>query len=73
MDAIYVTTLRFATNVLSLSDVKFVIVGMIGAMLGTIIANRIVDHLNIERVKQCVYVFIGIAGAYYLLAGLQVW
>ncbi len=73
MDTIYVTTVRFATHVLSVADIKFVAVGMVGAIIGTIVANRIVDQLNIERVKQCVYVFIGIAGAYYLLTGLQVW
>lgn len=72
MDTIYVTTLRFATNVLSMADVKFVAVGMVGAVIGTMVASRVVDHLNITRVKQCVYVFIALAGIFYLLTGLQV-
>jgi uncharacterized membrane protein YfcA len=73
MDGIYVTSVRFASHVLSLGDLKYIGVGLISAVIGTMIANRIVDRLNIDRVKQCVYVFIGLAGAYYLLTGLQVW
>lgn len=73
LDGIYVTGVRLASHVLTLGDFKYVLVGVVGAIVGTIIASRIVDHLNIERVKQCVYVFIGIAGAYYLLSGVQLW
>ena len=66
IDTFYVTTVRFANQVLSVGDLKYVAVGMVGAVIGTIIANRIVDHLNVAMITRIVYGFIGVAGLYYL-------
>ena len=66
IDTFYVTTVRFANHVLSVGDLKYVAVGMVGAVIGTIIANRIVDHLNVAMITRIVYGFIGVAGLYYL-------
>lgn len=67
MDTIYVSTLRFATHVLNVGDLKFVLFGMIGSLVGTAIANRLITRMDTARVKQMVYVFIGISGLYYLI------
>lgn len=67
MDGIYVTALRFSQGILHIGDMKIVLLGMVGALVGTAIANRLVTRMNTERVKQIVYVFIGISGLYYLL------
>lgn len=67
LDGIYVTTLRFGQGILRIGDMKIVILGMIGALVGTVIANRLVTRMNTERVKQIVYLFIGVSGLYYLI------
>ncbi|WP_461214385.1 TSUP family transporter [Lacticaseibacillus sp. GG6-2] len=66
IDTVYVTTLRFATQVLHVGDVKFVVIGMVGTLIGTAIANRIVTRLNVRTITKVVYVFIGLAGCYYV-------
>ncbi|WP_155287097.1 sulfite exporter TauE/SafE family protein [Lacticaseibacillus zhaodongensis] len=67
LDTIYVSTLRFATHVLSFGDLKFVLFGMIGSLVGTAIANRLITRMDTDRVKELVYIFIGISGLYYLI------
>lgn len=71
IDTVYVTSLRFATRVLAFGDVKFVLIGMIGTLIGTAVANRIVTRLNVATMTRLVYIFIGLAGCYYL--GTAIW
>lgn len=66
LDGIYVTTLRFSQGILQPAHLWFVLAGMVGALVGTAAANRLVDHLDTAMIKRIVYVFIGISGAYYL-------
>ncbi|WP_263848889.1 TSUP family transporter [Lacticaseibacillus thailandensis] len=70
LDTVYVTSLRFSQGILQLHHLGFVAVGMLGAVIGTIVANRVVDQLNLTRVRQIVYTFIGISGLYYLVQAL---
>ncbi len=67
LDTVYVTTLRFSQGILQFHHLGFVAVGMIGAVLGTVVANRVIDRLNLDRVRRIVYIFIGISGLYYLV------
>lgn len=67
MDGIYVSSLRFGQHILSLPDLGFAGMGLIGALIGTAAASRIVTHLNTQRVSQIVYAFIGVSGLYYCL------
>ncbi len=71
IDTVYVTALRFATHVLHVSDVRFVLVGMIGTVIGTFVANRIVTRLNVATMTRIVYGFIGLAGGYYLVTAVR--
>ncbi|MFC6177021.1 sulfite exporter TauE/SafE family protein [Companilactobacillus huachuanensis] len=70
MDTIFITTMRFASGVLTLGNFKYILVGMVGAIVGTILANRFVKHLNLKVMTYCIYGFIGISGVYYLLTAL---
>ncbi|GEO78617.1 hypothetical protein FD29_GL000781 [Companilactobacillus mindensis DSM 14500] len=70
VDTFIMTTLRFSSGILDLSSIKFVLVGIIGAIIGTILANRLVQHLNIKFMTLFIYVFIGVSGLYYLLTAL---
>jgi len=70
VDTILMTSLRFASGILNLGSLKFVLVGIIGAIIGTILANRLVKHLNIKVMTLSIYVFIGLSGLYYFLMAL---
>lgn len=67
IDIVYITTLRVLNGILTTTVIPFILVGMVGAILGTVIAARLMNHLNLAIVKRYIYVFIGVSGAYYLL------
>lgn len=66
IDTFIMTSLRFANGILSLNNLKYVAVGIIGSIIGTFIANRLVSHLNISFMKALIYIFIGLSGLYYI-------
>lgn len=66
IDVIYITTLRVATGILVVQDIPIILVGMVGAVCGTIIANHLLTRMNMTMVQHLVYLFIGISGIYYL-------
>lgn len=70
VDTFLMTGVRFASGILTLDNLKFVLIGIIGAILGTILANRLVSHLNIKLMTMFIYVFIGLSGLYYLVTAL---
>ncbi|MCH4008185.1 sulfite exporter TauE/SafE family protein [Companilactobacillus sp.] len=70
IDTVIMTSLRFSMGVLDLNSLKYVAVGIIGAVIGTILANRLVRHLNINVMTIFIYIFIGISGLYYLITAL---
>jgi len=67
IDTVYITTLRVFNGILTTSLIPYILVGMVGAIIGTVIAARLLNHLNIGTVKRYIYVFIGASGLYYLL------
>lgn len=67
IDTVYITTLRVFNGILTTSLIPYILVGMVGAIIGTVIAARLLNHLNIGTVKRYIYVFIGVSGLYYLL------
>lgn len=70
IDTVFITSMRFATGILTLGNLKYILVGMVGAILGTILANRLVKHLNLKVMTYFIYGFIGVSGMYYLLTAL---
>lgn len=67
IDIIYITTIRVSTGILSSADIPIVLIGMLGAMLGTLLAGRILPHMNMLMVRRVIYAFIGLSGFYYLV------
>lgn len=67
IDTFCITSIRFASGILTLGNLKFVFIGIIGAVIGTILANRLVKHLNLKVISLCIYGFIGFSGLYYLI------
>lgn len=66
IDQVYITTVRFASGILTTSDIKFILIGIVGGVIGTMIANRITKHMNINMIEKSVFSFIGLSGIYYL-------
>jgi len=70
IDTIVITSLRFSSGILDLNSLKYVLVGLIGAIVGTILANHLVSHLNMKIMTLFIYIFIGVSGFYYLITAL---
>lgn len=66
IDIVYITTLRVFNGILTTTVIPYILVGMVGAILGTAIAARLLAHLNLGLVKRYIYAFIGLSGFYYL-------
>ncbi|MFC6261787.1 sulfite exporter TauE/SafE family protein [Levilactobacillus fujinensis] len=66
IDIIYITTLRVTTGILIVQDIPIILVGMVGAVCGTIVANHLLNRMNMVMVQHLVYLFIGVSGVYYL-------
>ncbi|GHP13689.1 sulfite export protein [Lentilactobacillus fungorum] len=66
MDQLYVTSVRFYDGILSVNDIPLILLGIVGGIIGTMIANRITTHMNIQMIQKCVFVLIGISGLFYL-------
>lgn len=72
IDTFIMTSLRFASGILTMENLKFVAIGIIGAIIGTVIANKLVGYLNTRIMTLFIYGFIGISGLYYLLTSLLI-
>ncbi|MQS75209.1 sulfite exporter TauE/SafE family protein [Companilactobacillus halodurans] len=70
MDTFLMTTVRFSSGILTFSNLKYIAVGIVGAVLDTILANHLVGHLNIKLMKLFIYIFIGLSGLYYLISSI---
>jgi len=46
--------------------VPLILIGMVGAITGTMIAAHLLNRLNVTTMKRLIYVFIGLSGLYYL-------
>ncbi len=67
IDTFYITSIRVANGILTMQHIPLILIGMVGAVTGTVIASHVVTRLNIATIKRIIYVFIGLSGLYYLL------
>ena len=66
INSISITVIRISNGVLIASNIKFIVVGILGAILGTFIANKMINRINIHLISQIIYILIGISGVLYL-------
>ncbi|GEN93996.1 sulfite exporter TauE/SafE family protein [Pediococcus ethanolidurans] len=66
IDAFYINSVRVGNGILSLHDVPYILVGMVAAGIGTIVAARIANKLDDQTFRKWIYRFIGLSGIYYL-------
>jgi len=57
---------RVANGILDVHDVPYILVGMIAAGIGTILAARVANKLDDQTFRKWIYRFIGLSGIYYL-------
>lgn len=66
IDAFYINSVRVANGILDVHDVPYILVGMIAAGIGTILAARVANKLDDQTFRKWIYRFIGLSGIYYL-------
>lgn len=66
IDVIYISTVRVLNGILTPVLIPNILIGMVGAVIGTAIAARILPHLPMKTVRRLIYLFIGLSGGYYL-------
>ena len=66
IDEIYITTVRVLNGILTPTVVPAILLGMVGAVIGTAVAARILPKLAMQTVRRGIYLFIGLSGVYYL-------
>jgi len=72
LDMTYTSTFRVINGIITANEIPIVLIGVVGAALGTFIASRILTHMNLALVSKCIYTFIGFSGIYYLTTSLLV-
>ena len=66
-NSVYNTAFRFYKGVLQSEHVMFILLGMVGILIGGAVAGKIVDRLNVETMRKLIYVMIGVSGVINLL------
>ncbi|MGE4276309.1 MAG: sulfite exporter TauE/SafE family protein [Lawsonibacter sp.] len=56
------TIARIYHGIYTVELVPFTLVGIVGIQLGKLAGLRVLDRIDMERMKQSVYIFIGISG-----------
>ena len=66
-NSMYNTTFRFYKGILLPEHLIFIAFGVIGILLGGVIAGKFVDKLNADTMRKLIYVMIGVSGVLNLL------
>ncbi|MGN1182892.1 MAG: sulfite exporter TauE/SafE family protein, partial [Faecalibacillus sp.] len=62
VNLLYSSLFRIWNGIITVSLMNHIIFGMIGIIIGFMIANQIVDRLNADFIKKLTYILIGICG-----------
>ncbi|WP_203624428.1 MULTISPECIES: sulfite exporter TauE/SafE family protein [unclassified Lacticaseibacillus] len=66
LDTIYITSVRVASGIITVSLIPYILGGIIAATLGTLLATRLAAKWDLAQIKPLIYGFIGLSGLYYL-------
>ncbi|GIQ95432.1 TSUP family transporter [Lactiplantibacillus plantarum] len=67
IDVVYISTVRVLNGILTPVLLPHIMIGMVGAVIGTALAARILPRLPMTTVRHLIYLFIGLSGGYYLI------
>lgn len=62
VNTVYTTIFRIVNSIITISLLPVIAFGMIGIILGVIVANRIIDKLDGELLKNLTYILIALCG-----------
>lgn len=62
VNLVYGTMMRMFNHILTLGHLPYIGIGMVCILLGMVIANKIVDRMDGEKIKKITYLVIGISG-----------
>lgn len=65
--SLYNTVFRFYKGILLPEHLVYIAFGVIGILIGSFIAAKIVDRLNVETMRKLVYAMIGVSGVVNLI------
>ncbi|MBS0937280.1 TSUP family transporter [Lactiplantibacillus plantarum] len=66
IDVVYISTVRVLNGILTPVLLPHIMIGMVGAVMGTALAARILPRLPMTTVRHLIYLLIGLSGGYYL-------
>ena len=62
INCIYNTSFRIYNQILSVEHLIYIVIGMVGIIVGGMLASKIVDKLNGTMLRKLTYIMIGISG-----------
>lgn len=59
---LYQMIARIAAGILTLQTIPMIIIGIIGILIGRFWGSKVVDRLDVEKMKKIIYIFLAFAG-----------
>jgi len=69
-DMLFTSSFRVFSGIITLNELPIILIGIVGAGIGTFVAGKLLDHMNLQLVSKCIYIFIGLSGIYYFVSSL---
>ncbi|MFV0395700.1 MAG: sulfite exporter TauE/SafE family protein [Coprobacillaceae bacterium] len=70
LNMFYSTALRISQGIISTNHIQYILVGTVSILVGLIIANKIIDHINPITLKKSTYFLIGFSGLINILTAI---
>lgn len=70
LGSILSAVVRFSTGIITLSHMPLILVGIFAILVGLMLANRVIEKIHSENMRQFIYVFIGLSGFYNIVSVL---
>lgn len=70
LTGLYTMLVRILTGIITLELLKYVLVGYLGFGLGLLLAGRVVDRIDGEKMKKLIYAVIGASGLWLFASNL---
>lgn len=70
LTGLYTMLVRILTGIITLDLLKYVLVGYLGFGIGLLLAGRVVDRIDAEKMKKLIYAVIGASGFWLFVSNL---
>lgn len=62
LTTVYQVLLRIAVGILTWSSIPYILVGVVGILFGRVVGTKIVDRIDVDKMKKAIYLFLAAAG-----------